>query len=218
MDADDAGRPSAARTRPVVDDSVDERGVPVIREQTPVAEHVVAADEPTAVVAQPAPVVQERVVVQQIPVVQPHRPMARARTVVTRRFDPASALAVIAAIALGVVGAVAVARAGLDGPLDDPIVEVAGFSHTAILGLIEVGMAVVLLAVGLSRDRGALLFTSILFGAAALVAAIEPSVGGDALAIESSWAVVLVIVFAAIALAAAVMPAIWRTTETVEQV
>lgn len=162
--------------------------------------------------AQPAPVVHERVVVQPAPAVA-----ARTRTVATRRFDPASALAVIVAIALGVVGAVALARAGLDGPLDDPVIEVAGFSHTALLGLIELGMAVILLAVGLSRDRGALLFTSILFGAAALVAAIEPSVGGDALAIETPWAVVMVIAFAAIALAAAVVPAMWRTTERIER-
>jgi hypothetical protein len=195
----------------MTDDVASESGVPVIREQTPVTERVVVA-------AEPAPVVREHVVVQQIPVVQPPRDVARARTLATRRYDPASALAVVAAVALGVIGAVAVARAGLDGPLDDPIVDVAGFSHTALLGLIEVAMAVILLAVGLSRDRGALLFTSILFGAAALVAAIEPSVGGDALAIESSWAVVLVIVFGAIALVAAVMPAVWRTTERVERI
>jgi hypothetical protein len=142
---------------------------------------------------------------------------ASTRTVASRRYDPASALAVVVAIALGVVGAVAVARAGLDGPLDEPVVEVAGFAHTALLGLIELGVAVILLAVGLSRDRGALLFTSILFGAAALVAAIEPSVGGDALAIETSWAVLLVIVFGVVAVAAAVVPAMWRTTERVQR-
>jgi hypothetical protein len=163
--------------------------------------------------AQPAAVVHEHVVVQeQAPVAA-----ARTRTVAVRRYDPASALAVVVAIALGVIGAVALARAGVDGPLDDPVVEVAGFSHTALLGLIELGMAVILLTVGLSRDRGAVLFTSILFGAAALVAAIEPTVGGDALAVETSWAVVLVIAFGAIALAAAVLPAMWRTAERVER-
>lgn len=212
MDAEDTGRAAAARTRrPAGDepDEQDERGLPVIEEQTPVAP--VAPVTTVAAPVQPAAVVHERVVVQPAPEV------ARTRTVAARRYDPASALAVVAAIALGVVGAVAVARAGLDGPLDDPVVEVAGFSHTALLGLIELGMALILLAVGLSRDRGALLFTSILFGAAALVAAIEPDVGGDALAIETSWAVVLVIAFGVIALAAAIVPAMWRTTERVER-
>lgn len=56
-----------------------------------------------------------------------------------------------------------------------------------------------------------LLFTSILFGAASLVAAIEPTVGGGALAIERSWAVVLIVAFAAIALAAAFAPTVWRS-------
>jgi len=169
---------------------------------------VVAAAQPTQP-AQPVPVVHEHVVVQPA--------TARTRTLAARRYDPASALAVVAAIALGVVGAVALARAGLDGPLDEPVVQVAGFSHSALLGLIELGMAIVLLAVGLSRDRGALLFVSILFGAAALVAAIEPDLGGGALAIEGSWALLLVIAFGVIALAAAVIPAIWRTTERVER-
>ena len=203
---EDPGRPGAARTRPLAPDVPDEHGVPVIQEQTPVTA-VSAVTAP----AQPAAVVHERVVVQPAPEV------ARTRTVAARRYDLASALAVLVAIALGVIGAVAVARAGLDGPLDDPVVEVAGFSHTALLGLIELGMAVILLTVGLSRDRGAVLFTSILFGTAALVVAIEPSVGGDALAVETSWAVALVIVFGAIALAAAILPAMWRTTERVER-
>jgi hypothetical protein len=142
---------------------------------------------------------------------------AERRVVTRRRFDPAALLAVIASIALGVVGAVAIARAGLSSPLDEPVVEVAGTTHTAILGLVELGAALVLLWAGLSRDRGAILFTSILFGAAALVAAIEPSVGGDALAIERSWAVVLVIGFGLIALVAAVAPTVWRATDRIER-
>ena len=162
--------------------------------------------------SEPAPPMHERVVVQ--PAAAPL--VAERRMYAARRFNPASVLAVLAAIALGVVGAVALARAGLDGPLDEPIVEVAGVTHTAVLGLIEVGMAVVLLWAGLSRDRGAILFVSILFGSASLVAAIEPSVGGDTLAIERAWAVVLVIGFAVVALTAALAPVVWRSTERVE--
>jgi len=208
MGVEDAHGVGATPARPGVDRPL-EAGVPVIREQTPATEEFVVA-------AQPA-VVRERVVVQQVPVAQPPVAVSQARTIATRRIDLASVLAVVTAIALGVVGAVAMARAGLDGPLSEPVVQVAGFSHTAILGLIELGMALILLAVGLSRDRGAVLFVSILFGAAALVAAIEPSVGGDGLAIESSWAVLLVVVFGVIALTAAVVPAIWRTQERVHR-
>ena len=143
-------------------------------------------------------------------------PITTRGTVWSRTFNPAAVLAVILSVVLGVVGAVAIARAGLQEPLGDPIVEVAGFTHTAVLGLIEVAMAVILLAVGLSRDRGAILFVSILFGAAALVAAIEPTVGGASLSIEQSWAVVLVIAFALLAVVAALAPTFWESRRRVD--
>jgi hypothetical protein len=56
------------------------------------------------------------------------------------------------------------------------------------------------------------------FGVAALVAAIEPGVGGDALAIERSWAIVLVAVFAVLALTAALAPSVLRSTDRIERV
>ena len=152
------------------------------------------------------------------PVYAEHEVVAERRVVTHRRFDPAAVLAVIVGIALTVVGAVAMARAGFDGPLDEPVVEVAGLSHTAILGLIEVGMGLLTIWAGLSRDRGVILFMSVTFGVAALVAAIEPSVGGDALAIERGWAVLLVVAYAAVALIAAAAPSIWRSTDRIERV
>ena len=55
------------------------------------------------------PVVREQVVVEQ--------PVVSSRRVVgARSFDPAAVLTVVLAIALGVVGAVALARAGLESP------------------------------------------------------------------------------------------------------
>jgi hypothetical protein len=166
-------------------------------------------------VVQPDPAVGDSYVVAQ----QVVAPAAAERRVISRRrFDPAATLTVIAGIVLAVIGAVAMARAGLSGPLDEPVVQVAGTTHTAILGMIELGMGLILVWAGLSRDRGAMLFTAILFGAAALVAAIEPSVGGGALAIEGSWAVVLVIGFALLALVAAVAPTVWRSTDRIERV
>ncbi|HEU4841987.1 MAG TPA: hypothetical protein VFT09_11105 [Ilumatobacteraceae bacterium] len=149
-------------------------------------------------------------------VVTPH--VATRRVVSHRRVDPAAVLMVVGGIALTVVGAVAVARAGLDGPLDEPVVDVAGVSHTALLGLIEVGIGLLTILAGVSRDRGTMLFASITFGVAALVAAIEPGVGGGALAIERSWAVVLVVAFAVMALAAALAPSMVRSTDRIDVV
>jgi hypothetical protein len=152
------------------------------------------------------------------PGVVPGSVVAERRVVRHRRVDPAAALTVVAGIVLGVIGAVAMARAGLSGPLDQPVVQVAGVTHTAILGMVELGIGLLLVWAGLSRSREAILFLTILFGAAALVAAIEPSVGGGALAIERSWAIVLVIGFAFLALVAAAAPTIWRSTDRVERV
>jgi hypothetical protein len=50
------------------------------------------------------------------------------------------------------------------------------------------------------------------------VAAIEPSVGGDALAIERSWAVFLTVAFAVTALVAALALSSLRQTERVEAI
>ena len=63
-----------------------------------------------------------------------------------------------------------------------------------------------------------MLFASIAFGVAALVAAIEPGIGGDALAIERGWAVVLVVGFGVLALTAAVAPSMLRSTDRIERI
>src|SRR5436190_9620271 len=59
--------------------------------------------------------------------------VAERRVVSHRRFDPAATVTVVAGVVLAVIGAVAMARAGLSGPLDQPVVQVAGTTHTAIL-------------------------------------------------------------------------------------
>ena len=77
-------------------------------------------------------------------------------------------------------GVFAVIRAGLDGPLDDPRVDVLGLSHTALIGLIEIGVGAVLVLCAFGYGTRVL---SGLLGLALLVAGIvllaEP---GDLLA------------------------------------
>jgi hypothetical protein len=155
--------------------------------------------------------------VQQVPVaaVPVQEQIVEEHVVASRRFDPAAVLAVLLGLALAVIGAVALARAGLEGPLDEPVVDVVGASHTSLLGLIEIGVGLLMIWAGLSRDRSAIIFLSLLFGAAALVAAIEPTVGGGALAIERGWAVALVVGFALTALVAALAPTLWRSRDRV---
>jgi hypothetical protein len=176
---------------------------PIIRQQPVVEDRTIATSSPPAYH-------QEHVIVTAA---------AAERQVTThRRFDPARTLTVLAGIVLIVIGAVAVARAGLSGPLDQPVVEVAGITHTALLGLIEVAIGLLTVLAGVSGDRGTILFATIAFGVAALVAAIEPDIGGGALALERSWAVVLVIGFATLAIVAALAPTMMRSTTRVEQI
>ena len=62
-----------------------------------------------------------------------------------------------------------------------------------------------------------MLSVTILFGAASLVAAIEPDLGGGVMALEKSWAVLLVVAFGVLALVAGVAPTVWRSSERVER-
>ena len=43
-------------------------------------------------------------------------------------------------------------------PIDDPVVEVLGFTHTPLLGLVDIGMGLLLLAGGGRASRGLLTF------------------------------------------------------------
>ena len=62
-----------------------------------------------------------------------------------------------------IVGLLAIVRGGFDGPMEDPVVQVLGFTHTTTLGLIEVVLGGLLLICGASSWRsGALFFGSIM--------------------------------------------------------
>lgn len=136
-----------------------------------------------------------------------------AHTVVTTRttwFTPSAIVASMVAIALLVMGGITLARAGLDGPIDEPVVEVAGFTATAVLGLILLAFGVVLLSAALSRSREGVMFVGIVGGVMALIAVFEPTVGNGALAIERGFAVLLAIMMGAVVLSA-LLPSIRRS-------
>jgi hypothetical protein len=132
-------------------------------------------------------------------------------------FSPASIVACIGSIALMLFGAVNLARAGFDGPMREPVVEVAGFQGTAVLGLIALGAGIVLLGAAFSRDRGAILFVSIVIGVAAATVAIEPNVGGGTISTEAGFGVAVAIMAAVIALVAAMAPTMRHTSDRIER-
>lgn len=124
------------------------------------------------------------------------------RTVRTTRFTPSAVVAAVVAIAMLVLGGITVGRAGFDGSLGQPVVTVAGYTATALLGLIVFGFGAVLLLAALARQRQVILGLGILGGVAGLIAVFEPNVGGDSLPIERRLGILAVIAMAVIVVSA----------------
>jgi hypothetical protein len=198
-----------------------------IREETyvePVARTVV---QPGAVVQQP--VVQPAAVVQQ-PVAEPVvggqvvSGQVVGQTVVTtapavstasvRRFAPDAIIAAVVGLVLLVVGLLAIVRGGFDGPMEDPIVEVLGFTHTTTLGLIEAVLGTCLLIAGASSWRSGALFFGSILAIGGFIGAVQTESFVTSLALESSHAWIAAIAGAVVVASALLMPRyLTRTTE-----
>ncbi len=101
-----------------------------------------------------------------------------------------AAVGVIGGAALIVLGTVAIARADLKGSFNLPIVEVAGWPHSPLLGILEIIAGAALVVVSLS-SIGELLVSAVIAGFGAL-ALIEPEILDDRLTIDSTYAWLLV--------------------------
>src|SRR4051794_39776463 len=130
----------------------------------------------------------------------------RVSTARTTRSSPAAIVGGIAGGVLLVLGGIAVARAGLGGPLTEPVVDVLGFTQTSLLGLIEVGVGLVLLLCALWGTRASLVFLGSLIAIAGIVVVSTPDSFADNLAAQASYGWFLVIVGAAVGLVALFVP------------
>ncbi|HEX4868492.1 MAG TPA: hypothetical protein VFV32_12840 [Acidimicrobiales bacterium] len=132
----------------------------------------------------------------------------------TWTFAPGQLVSLVAGGALAVVGAIALARAGMSTPLDSPVVDVLGWNHTAWLGIAELGLGAVLMLVGTGAWGRPL---SVLLGAATVVAGVlvlaEAGSMPEELALEKSFGWPLIALGAVVALAAMALP-VWRTNHT----
>lgn len=164
-----------------------------------------------------APVVQESVpVAATVPVAPavavPVEPSVHEHVVVDsrRRISPSAVVATIAAIVLMLWGAIVVARAGLSGDLETPIVEVTGYTATAVLGLIVLAGGFLLLLAGLAQSRAAIVFLSIVMAVGAATLVIEPTTAQNTLAAERDFGVAALIVLGITAVVALVTPDVDR--------
>ncbi len=155
--------------------------------------------------------------VQHIVVTEPavHQTVA---TMTGRRFAFDSVLVGVAGVALTIVGLIAITRGGFDGAMDQPVVEVMGFTHTTTLGLIEIGIGLSLLISAAARSRSAATFFGLVLGVGGIVGAVQTDSFRRSLALESGMAWLAVITGAVIVLVSLLMPRVVRTSTRVESV
>ena len=120
-------------------------------------------------------------------------PVAAVRTTSFRRFAPDAVIAAAVGLVVMVIGLLAIVRGGFDGPMEDPVVEVLGFTHTTTLGLIEVVLGGLLLICGASSWRGGALFFGSIMAIGGFIGAVQTESFATSLALESglAWLVML---------------------------
>ena len=134
----------------------------------------------------------------------------------TWTFAPGQLISFAVGVGLIAIGVVALIRAGIDGSLARPTVEVLELSHTAWLGVAEVGAGVLLLIAGTGAWGR---FLSVPVGALMVIAGIlvlaEPSQVPDELGMERDYGWALVLFGALVTLASMILP-VWRTRKVHE--
>ncbi len=151
--------------------------------------------------------------------VQPVEPVSyqQVKTAYSPTLSPDTIIAAIVGLALLVLGLIAVIRAGLDSPFSDPVIQVAGFAHTAVLGMVEVAFGLCLLASAAGRSRGGETFFGGLLAVAGFIGAVQTDSFASNLALESSLAWLAFGAGAVVAIAALVLPRVARRSSLVQQ-
>jgi len=126
-------------------------------------------------------------------------------------FAPGQLVSLVAGVGLIAVGIVALIRADVDGSLSTPVVQVLGYTHTAWLGIAEIGLGLLLVLAGTGAWGRAV---SVLLGAATVIAGVlilaEPGQMPDELGLEEDFGWPLIALGGIVAVAALVLP-VWRS-------
>jgi len=148
------------------------------------------------------------------------RPVVAEQRVATvgRSYAPDSFVVGLIGLALLVVGLIAMVRAGFDGPMDDPVVKVIGFTHTATLGVIEAAIGLLLLICAAARSRGGAIFFGLVLGVGGIVGAVQTDSFRRSLALQSGLAWIAVVAAAVVVLVSLLMPRVATRNTRVEAV
>jgi hypothetical protein len=126
-------------------------------------------------------------------------------------FAPGQLVSLVVGVGFVIMGVLALVRAELDGSLATPVVEVLGYTHTAWLGLAEIGLGLLLVLAGTGawgRPLSVLLGVIMVIGGVLVIA--EPSQMPEELGLEEAYGWPLVILGALVAVAALALP-VWRS-------
>jgi hypothetical protein len=129
----------------------------------------------------------------------------------TRRIAPDAVVASVVGLALMLLGLIVVVR-GFTGELVDPVVEVLGFTHTTMLGLIEVTLGACLLASGTTASRDSGIFFGMVLGIGAFIGAVQETSVRSSLALEPSLAWLAVLAAVAVVCSAVLLPRFIHST------
>jgi hypothetical protein len=133
-------------------------------------------------------------------------------------FSPGQIIAGVLGVILGLIGVIAIARAGIDGSLNVPVVQVAGTDQSAMLGLFEFAAGLVLVLAALSAStRGLIAFVGVvmLIGGVVIGAASTEILQDIGTSQGTGWAIA---VGGVIAIVAASLGRLVRTRRSVESV
>ncbi|HYN32714.1 MAG TPA: hypothetical protein VES40_08820 [Ilumatobacteraceae bacterium] len=153
--------------------------------------------------------------VQAVQAVQPVAVVPAQRVTSIRRFAPDALIAALVGLVLTVVGLIAIVRAGIDEPVEQPVVEVLGFAHTAWLGMIELVIGLGLLLSGAAQSRSGAIFFGSVLGIGGFVGAVQEESFAESLALESSFAWLCVVAGVIVVVAALIVPRTVSRRDTV---
>jgi hypothetical protein len=139
------------------------------------------------------------------------------RTTYTGRFAPDTLIAGLVGLLSLIIGLIVLVRAGLSSPLSKPVVSVLGFTHTAMLGIIEVAVGLFLLTVASTRSRSGAAFGGLVMVVGGVVGVAQYRSFADTLALERGWAWVILLAGVLVAATALLLPRVARRSSTVRQ-
>jgi len=137
------------------------------------------------------------------------------RTTSRSRFAPDSVLTGLVGLVLVGLGLIAVIRTGLEGSLSEPVREVVGMTHTATLGLLEIGIGLCLLLSAAAYSRTGQLFFGALLGIAGFIGAVQNDTFKDSLALDAGMGWIAAVTGFIIVLAVLLLPRVDKNSTTI---